>query len=189
MKYMLMNNKEMSAFCAKNVGFANQYGKEFTASFPDLLKKINDPEIKSKEDELFSSTMINSIDNGIINPKKYYRLLHDVATAYGLQGIFTLVLFKDNFEFVGSANLGFALDNVTVVLSDLFIVRSLRGKKYGKKLLETVIEKVKTYKNIRKILLEVDPESRRAYNMYKNAGFIPLVAFNSVKVRMELYIS
>ncbi len=190
MKFMLLNNKEMSKFCANNISFANEYGKEFSSSFPDLIEKINDPEIKSKEDQLFSSTMMTSLNkDGTINPKTYYRLLHDVATAYGFQAIFTLLLFTDQFDFVGSANLGFSLDGVTVVLSDFFIVKKLRRRKYGKLLLQTVIKQLQNYRNIRKILLEVDPENRRAYNMYKNAGFIPLVAFNSVKVRMEYYIS
>lgn len=187
---MLMNNKTMSNFCAKNINFANQYSREFTSSFPDLLQKINDPEIKSKEDQLFSSTMMVALNkNGTINPKLYYRMLHDVATAFGLQAIFTLLLFTNNFDFVGSANLGFSLDGVTVVLSDLFIVRNLRGKKYGKLLLQTIINKLRTYKDIRKILLEVDSHNERAYNMYKNIGFIQIAQFNSTKIRMEYYIS
>jgi len=186
---MVLNNKEMSKFCADHPYFMKKYSYEFTKSLPDLLQKIMDPEIKSKEDEIFSGMMLKSIDkSGLINPKSYYRMLHDMATTYGLKAIFTILLFTDNFDLVGSANMGFALDNVTVTLTDFFIVKKYRRHGYGKLLLQIIIKRLRTYPNIRKILLEVDPTNRPAYNLYVKMKFIPITAFNSDKIRMEYWI-
>jgi len=186
---MILNNKEMSTFCANNTIFAQEYSYEFTKSLPDLVQKIMDPEIKSKEDEQFSGMMSKSINsNGLIDPHVYYRMLHDVATSYGLKALFTVLLFTNDFTFIGSGNLGFSLDNITVTLTDFFIVKKYRRKKYGKLLLQIIIKKLRTYPNIRKILLEVDPTNRPAYNLYKQMNFIPITAFNSDKIRMEYWV-
>jgi ribosomal protein S18 acetylase RimI-like enzyme len=186
---MMLNNKAMSNFCNDNPNFAKEYSEEFTKSLPDLLQKIMDPEIKSKEDEIFSGMMLKSInDDGLIDPVPYYRMLHDIATTYKLKGIFTILLFTDEFHFVGSANLGFALDNTTVTLTDFFIVRKYRRTGKGKLLLEIIFEKLRKYPNIRKLLLEVDPTNRPAYELYLKMKFIPITAFNSDKIRMEYWI-
>jgi ribosomal protein S18 acetylase RimI-like enzyme len=189
MKFMILNNKELSKFCSDNPTFAKEYSYEFTKSLPDLVQKIMDPEIKSKEDEIFSGMMLKSINKqGLIDPHVYYRMLHDVASNYGLKAIFTILLFTDEYDFVGSGNLGYSLDNVTVTLTDFFIVKKYRRKKYGKLLLTIIIKKLRTYPNIRKILLEVDPTNRPAYNLYVQMKFIPITAFNSDKIRMEYWI-
>lgn len=185
---MTLNNRQASDFFRKNSELAKEYSKEFTQSFPDLFQKITDPEIKSKEDQLFNSVFITSIENNLINPVIYYRQLHDIAKAFGYSGMFTVLLFTDNFDFVGSANLGYALDYMTVTIQDLFISKRFRRKNYGKLLVDIIIKKVKREKNIRKILLEVDPQNRNAYLLYLKMNFVPITTFTEAKIRMEYWI-
>jgi len=201
MKYMILNNKQMSQFCKTNINFCKEYSYEFTNGLSeisskakqcqkDLLNKINSSDrYISKEDQLFDSTISESLTKeGLVNPAIYYRLLHDLATAYGLSGIFTLLLFSDKFDFIGSVNLGISLDGMTATISDFFIVSKFRGHKYGKLLLNLTIDKLKEMKSIKKVLLEVNPGNKIAYNMYKKSNFIPIVAFDQRPIRMEYWI-
>lgn len=53
---------------------------------------------------------------------------------------------------------------------DLGLIKAARGKKYGKRLLETAINFLNT-KEAMKIRLSVVTNNTLAYDMYKNRGF------------------
>lgn len=53
---------------------------------------------------------------------------------------------------------------------DLGLIKAVRGKKYGKRLLETAINFLNT-KEAMKIRLSVVTNNTLAYDMYKNRGF------------------
>ena len=192
MKFMFMNSLQMVAFCKMHRQFSDQYGYHLTKSLPDLYKKIMNPEIQSKEDQLFSTNMIASINKqtGLIDPRVYFKILGNdkFVSTFGLYAIFVIILFDNVYNLCGSATIGFALDKSTATLSDLFVVKHLRGKKYGKTLVKLIIRKLTSFKNIKKILLEVDKSNTAAYNLYKKMDFVEIVTFNGNKTRMEYWL-
>jgi ribosomal protein S18 acetylase RimI-like enzyme len=187
---MFLNSLQMVDLCKKNKNLNDEYGYEMTHSLPDLILKINDTEIKSKEDQLFSTNMINSIDKktGMIDPSIYYKILGNdkFVAAFGLLGMFVIILFTDEFDLIGGATIGVAVDNTTTTVSDLFVVKKYRKNGYGKLLVKLIIKKLKQYRRFKKIVLEVDPDNRVAYRLYKKMGFFEIVNFTSKKVRMEM---
>jgi len=183
MKYMIMSNLDMADFCEKNYDFMKHFEKEFSLSFPELVSyaRVNN--------EL--GMLLNSAVNkttGFINPVVYYRGINKLLPQHSLNNVQCLLLFTDNFHFVGGADIGFVTDNMSVTITNFFIAKKFRRRGCGKLLLNIAIRHIKKMKNIQKIILEVEYNNPAAENLYKSMGFIEIDVYLSEKKRLEMLL-
>jgi ribosomal protein S18 acetylase RimI-like enzyme len=177
MKFMFIKNSEMSNFCNKHWNFSKTFGHEITTNFPELFKNEND-----KPFEALMKTCVDRRQN--IMPALYYKNINNILSLYGLQSLYCILLFTDNYHFVGSADIGFMADGSSVTVSNFFINKPYRGRKYGKLLMNLIIQKIKQYPNIKKIILDVDFNNIPANKLYTSVGFVPIDNYGSNKRRM-----
>jgi ribosomal protein S18 acetylase RimI-like enzyme len=183
MKYMFMTNLEMADFCQKNYNFMKNFEREFSLSFPELVSyaRVNN--------EL--GMLLNSAVNkttGYINPVVYYRGINKLLPQHSLDALYCLVLFTNDFHFVGSADIGFVKDTVSATITNFFIARQFRKKKYGKFLMRTILRQIKQNTNIKKVMLEVEYNNKPAQILYTKMGFTEIDVYMSEKKRMEMWL-
>ena len=181
MKYMFMTNFNMGNFCFKNRNFSRLHGSELTTNFPELFDNEND--------KMFESLMKSCVDkNGYIVSSMYYKNIENILQSFGLNKLYCLLLFTDDFHLVGSADIGFMNDGMTVTITNFFIQKKYRGKKYGALLMKLVIMKIKEYKYIKKIILDVDINNIPATKLYRKMGFTAVDNISLKKRRMILLL-
>ena len=183
LKYIFMLNSEMSRFCAKNLNFAQIFGQELTINFPELFN--------NKNDKKFESLMKTCIDkSGNIIPALYYKNMNNILQSFGLNALYCILLFTNDFHFIGFADVGFINDSITVTISNFFVQKDYRGKYYGTLLMKIIINKLKTsHSYIKKIILDVDTNNVYANKLYCKLGFAAIGNSNVKKQRMILLLS
>ena len=187
MKYMFLQNSEISRFCYKNHYFSRTFSHELTTNFPELIKNDND--------KIFGNMINKCIDiNNNIDAKLYYKHINEILTLYDLRSLYCILLFTNNYHFVGSADIGFMNNKTSVTISNLFITKPYRGKKCGILLMKVIISKLREFKNIKKIILDVDDNNIKAIKLYEKFGFITIDTFGNSEIngnhkkRMELWL-
>ena len=97
--------------------------------------------------------------------------LNDIETEYfGRGGLFEILENADG-NLLGTVGL-FPIDNETIELRKMYFDESLRGRGFGKKILERMIEKSKELK-FKRIYLETASILKEAVGLYEKYGFQP----------------
>jgi N-acetylglutamate synthase-like GNAT family acetyltransferase len=97
--------------------------------------------------------------------------LNDIETEYIKRGgLFEILEDKDG-NLLGTVGL-FPLDDETIELRKMYFDKSLRGRGFGKKILERMIEKSKE-SGFKKIYLETASILKEAVGLYEKYGFEP----------------
>ena len=87
--------------------------------------------------------------------------------------IFVIKKRENNKEvIIGYAVVWITCDEAEIHWIEIF--QEYRGKGFGRKLLQDILEFLKENENIRKIFLEVDEENKKALSLYRSLGFTPL---------------
>ncbi|CAN5761758.1 GNAT family N-acetyltransferase [soil metagenome] len=97
--------------------------------------------------------------------------LNDIETEYIKRGgLFEILEDKDG-NLLGTVGL-FPLDDETVELRKMYFDKSLRGRGFGKKMLERMIERARK-SGFKKIYLETASILKEAVGLYEKYGFEP----------------
>ena len=84
---------------------------------------------------------------------------------------FEYYLIKENHIPVGYFGIQINKSTGEMILSKLYILKSERGKGFGTKAMEMIIDRAKDLKIIR-IILTVNRKNERTINLYKKSGFV-----------------
>ncbi len=97
--------------------------------------------------------------------------LNDIETNYFQSGGLFEILEDADGKLLGTVGL-FPLDDETVELRKMYFDKSLRGRGFGKKTLERMIEKSREMK-FKRIYLETANVLKQAVGLYEKYGFEP----------------
>lgn len=97
--------------------------------------------------------------------------LNDIETNYFQSGGLFEILEDTDGKLLGTVGL-FPLDDETVELRKMYFDKSLRGRGFGKKTLERMIEKSREMK-FKRIYLETANVLKQAVGLYEKYGFEP----------------
>lgn len=97
--------------------------------------------------------------------------LNDIENEYIRRGGLFEILEDENGNLLGTVGL-FPLDNETVELRKMYFDKSLRGRGFGKKMLERMIERAREMK-FKRIYLETASILKSAVGLYEKYGFAP----------------
>lgn len=97
--------------------------------------------------------------------------LSDIETCYIKSGGLFEILEDANGNLLGTVGL-FPLNDETVELRKMYFDKSLRGRGFGKKILEKMIEKARELK-FKRIYLETASVLKAAVGLYEKYGFKP----------------
>jgi len=95
----------------------------------------------------------------------------DIETHYLKRGGIFELLEDENGNLLGTIGL-YPMDAETIELRKMYFAKELRGKGYGKKMLERMIEKAREL-GFKKIYLETAKVLREAVYLYEKFGFKP----------------
>lgn len=99
--------------------------------------------------------------------------LSDIETFYFKSGGWFEILEDTDGNLLGTVGL-FPLDTETVELRKMYFAKDLRGRGFGKKTLERMIEKARELK-FKKIYLETASVLKQAIALYEKYGFQPTI--------------
>ena len=97
--------------------------------------------------------------------------LNDIETEYIKRGGLFEILEDADGNLLGTVGL-FPIDNETIELRKMYFSKTLRGRGFGKKILERMIEKSKELK-FKRIYLETASILKEAVGLYEKYGFKP----------------
>jgi putative acetyltransferase len=129
------------------------------------------------------------IEHGLI-PEEYGKdkYLNDIEKNYlNANGYFGVLIEKDTNEIVGTIGL-IPIDNTTCELQKMYLAKKVRGKGFGKLMMDTAIHMAKEL-HYKRIVLETVSQLKDAIALYKKYGFIeitPAVINKRVEQAFEL---
>ena len=122
---------------------------------------------------------------------KYPITENDINTNYKecsrLEKFLPMTLLDDNNNIIGHLILRNPREDISIIRLGFIIVDArIRGKGYGKLLIQTAIEYAKNKLNAKEINLGVFTNNTNAYNCYKSCGFKEIkIEKNSLKFKNE----